>query len=87
MTNAASHSWPTITALCVAAVVMVDRETARAQQARPDAADHGSDTQLQRQFLKMVKIIDGNAGMFAGFVAISPRPGASVNQSSVVRIL
>jgi quinoprotein dehydrogenase-associated probable ABC transporter substrate-binding protein len=33
MTNAALHSWPTITALCVAAVVMVDRETARAQQA------------------------------------------------------
>jgi quinoprotein dehydrogenase-associated probable ABC transporter substrate-binding protein len=38
MTNAASHSWPTITALCVAAVVMVDRETARAQQA-PDNTD------------------------------------------------
>jgi quinoprotein dehydrogenase-associated probable ABC transporter substrate-binding protein len=34
MTNAALHSWPTITALCVAALVMVDRETARAQQAQ-----------------------------------------------------
>lgn len=33
MTNAALHSWPMITALCVAATVMVDRETARAQQA------------------------------------------------------
>jgi quinoprotein dehydrogenase-associated probable ABC transporter substrate-binding protein len=33
MTNAALPSWPTITALCVAAVVMVDRETTRAQQA------------------------------------------------------
>jgi quinoprotein dehydrogenase-associated probable ABC transporter substrate-binding protein len=38
MTNAALHSWPTITALCVAAAVMVDRETARAQQA-PDNTD------------------------------------------------
>ena len=34
MTNAALHSWPAITALCVAALVMVDRETARAQQAQ-----------------------------------------------------
>jgi quinoprotein dehydrogenase-associated probable ABC transporter substrate-binding protein len=34
MTNAALHSWPTIAALCVAALVMVDRETARAQQAQ-----------------------------------------------------
>jgi quinoprotein dehydrogenase-associated probable ABC transporter substrate-binding protein len=38
MTKAALHSWPTITALCVAAAVMVDRETARAQQA-PDNTD------------------------------------------------
>src|SRR6202171_2906692 len=33
MNNAASHRWPMIAILCVAAVVMVDRETARAQQA------------------------------------------------------
>jgi hypothetical protein len=30
------------------------------------------------QFLKTVKIIDGTAGMLAGFVAIRPRPGALV---------
>src|SRR4030088_3561842 len=51
MTNAASHSWPTITALCVAVVVMVDRETARAQQAP-------ANTELSMELLdpKVVKV-------------------------------
>jgi quinoprotein dehydrogenase-associated probable ABC transporter substrate-binding protein len=33
MTNPASYRWPTITILCIAAMVMVERETASAQQA------------------------------------------------------